>query len=458
MRATKVLANQIKHDEILRQCNSKMVLDQISDREVSVLVKFILSDFAQSRLSRLPIGTCTRFDKRTKAASARLDVQFLLSFQEVKHKQELPRTIIAMKKNENVTVAYILLGCKLANSFYDSSDKPYKRIELKQKGYIKQKTNVLCLTISNNLDEITVKLMAVLKVKKDIKARLDWIKLVLHTAQIQHALAQNCSQIMDCEPLTLDATFREDNLYVVTELGQELVMTFSKPLNNSAFKGIIISDLCKALCFLHRLNMLHRDIKLENVIIVQDSVSGPCLKLIDFDFINEPGKGNLYCGTKSLLPTYYFGAVKNRSKHYIPKLVLTEEEQRKLYDSCIKGTTSVDIWCFGIFLFELCVSASIELDTPEGAAYIDSFENSKNLLQQLLYQILCPKKENCYILATEQGLQEDLEKPIAERTYLSMEKIYNLLFKREYKLDEKIIKELQPRMSQLIATRPKVPI
>jgi len=452
MRSAKAVADDIKHDEIMRRCTNRTLLRQISQSEISQLIKYIMSEEAQNRLAKLPLGTCTLFDKRTLAASNRL----LISFENF-HKQPLmlPRTIIAMRKTETVVEAYILLGCKLADASNTPPTVELKDRRLKMEGAFKQKTNALCISISDNINEIAVELIAVLKVRKKVKNYMDWLKISLHTALVQHTLAQQCAEIMDCIPLTLDETFTKYNLYIVSKLGRELhTMVRQEKLSDPNHQTLIIKDICKALCFLHRLKISHRDIKLENAIVM----SGMRPKLIDFDFIEESGHGNTFCGTVELLPFYVLGIPQGRkhkvSKNAVSNLQLEETEKQTLYEACRRGAAFCDIWAFGVVLFT--IHNAMDFDSKDGSELLASYKNSANMLEQIIYQILCPEQKDCYLLATEQQLQQDLAQPLSQRKYLSMDKLHYMLFNEEYTLDARVVQELQPRMRQLIAMRPKL--
>jgi serine/threonine protein kinase len=460
MRSSQEAARAIKRDEILRRCQTDTrISKQISSFEISELVNFILSTTAQARLARLPLGLCTRFDKHTLAAK-RSSKDPLLSFGAISshNAKLLPRTILAMRESETVTMLYILLGSKLAAT---DTKKPYITFKdkfLKQHGSFKQKTNVLCVAISDNFEEIRVELKALIKVRKHIADYMSWVKISVHTALIQHTLAQHCPEIIDSIILNLDDTFSEDNVYIVCELGNDLhSLIKTRIVRDSDDKKLIIKNMCRAICFMHRFKIVHRDIKLENSIIVSNSAIA---KLIDFDFLNEAFKGTSFYGTPELLPNYILGQPigkrQAQSKHSISSLKLTNEEKLIVYEASRRGSTICDIWAFGICLFE--IFNGFVLDTPYGANILASYKKHPSQAAQIVYQILCPEKLNCYLLASDQELEDDLAKPLSHRKYLSMDKIYQQLFGEEYILDEEVVKGLRPRMQELIASRPKLAI
>jgi MAP/microtubule affinity-regulating kinase len=87
----------------------------------------------------------------------------------------------------------------------------------------------------------------------------------------------------------------------------------------------IFGQIARAVAYLHRLNIAHRDIKLENVILDKELTP----KLIDFGFSTciEAGLGiKLFCGT--------------------PSYMAPEVVQRREY----RGE-SADVWALGVLLF-----------------------------------------------------------------------------------------------------------
>jgi serine/threonine protein kinase len=90
---------------------------------------------------------------------------------------------------------------------------------------------------------------------------------------------------------------------------------------------VMFRKIVEAVDYCHKMNVNHRDLKLENILI--DPVNGP--KLIDFGFatcLPQNFKARIYCGT----PTYMS-----------PEIVKKEE-----YDGA-----KADMWALGVLLFTL---------------------------------------------------------------------------------------------------------
>ena len=87
----------------------------------------------------------------------------------------------------------------------------------------------------------------------------------------------------------------------------------------------IFSQLVKGVCYCHTKNIVHRDIKLENILL-DEKLN---VKLIDFGFsiIKMPSKKlNIFCGT----PSYMAPEIVSKSQYSGPE---------------------ADIWALGIVLF-----------------------------------------------------------------------------------------------------------
>lgn len=87
---------------------------------------------------------------------------------------------------------------------------------------------------------------------------------------------------------------------------------------------VLIRQILEALNYLHNINIYHRDIKLENLLVEHDA-----LKIIDFGFaITTRDKLKVHCGT----PTYM-----------LPELVAKREY----------SGADADLWATGIVMYKL---------------------------------------------------------------------------------------------------------
>lgn len=92
----------------------------------------------------------------------------------------------------------------------------------------------------------------------------------------------------------------------------------------------IFKQMLEAVNYLHKLNICHRDIKLDNFLVFESDLSYPKIVLTDFGFslqFSEDEKGEEFCGT--------------------PEFIAPEIYNYEPYD------TSVDIWSLGVSLYKL---------------------------------------------------------------------------------------------------------
>ena len=86
-------------------------------------------------------------------------------------------------------------------------------------------------------------------------------------------------------------------------------------------------EICEAIEYIHSFGILHRDIKLENILFDDDFHP----KLADFGFacvVGATEKRTTVCGTR---------------EYFAPEIYSNKKQDLKL-----------DIWCLGILLYELC--------------------------------------------------------------------------------------------------------
>lgn len=103
-------------------------------------------------------------------------------------------------------------------------------------------------------------------------------------------------------------------------------MQRKKKLTDNQIK-FIFYNLCKSIEYIHSFGILHRDIKLENILFDENYVP----KLADFGFaciIVPLEKRTTVCGTR---------------EYFAPEIYQHLKQDLKL-----------DIWCLGILLYELC--------------------------------------------------------------------------------------------------------
>jgi len=111
-----------------------------------------------------------------------------------------------------------------------------------------------------------------------------------------------------------------------TSLHSYLRSLGSRRLTENEIRGIMV-QICQGLSYCHGKNIIHRDVKLENILLNEENN----VKLIDFGFsiiATEEHKLNIYCGTPSYMAPEIAGKVQYKG-----------------------GPT--DVWSVGIILFIL---------------------------------------------------------------------------------------------------------
>ena len=132
-----------------------------------------------------------------------------------------------------------------------------------------------------------------------------------------------------------------DKIYIVTELvsGGELFdfLLDEAPLSEEVCCHIM-RQVIDAVCYLHSENVIHRDIKAENLLLVDNHSQYPTVKLIDFGF-------------STLIANTFTGSFLGTVGYIAPEI-----RQNKVY-SC-----GVDIWACGILLY-LLLAARLPFDS-----------------------------------------------------------------------------------------------
>lgn len=140
--------------------------------------------------------------------------------------------------------------------------------------------------------------------------------------------------------------------------GRELLHYITKngPLNDALARSILFQTF-KAVADLHDRGIVHRDLKLENIMITTNAKTGRVLvKIIDFGFSNSNASENsclsTFCGTEN---------------YAAPELLL-----HKSYDGHM-----VDAWALGV-VFYVCLQGFLPFATrynQDKSAYVSTAEN-----------------------------------------------------------------------------------
>ncbi|ODV95120.1 hypothetical protein PACTADRAFT_49870 [Pachysolen tannophilus NRRL Y-2460] len=159
----------------------------------------------------------------------------------------------------------------------------------------------------------------------------------------------------------------DDELYLVTDLatGGDLFDKISS--NGSYFEQDainIIKSLCDAVQFLHHHNIIHRDLKSENLVFKTTSIKSEIL-ITDFGlatFYNkQKDKLNLICGTLShIAPEILI------HKYPIPSSLSKEQIDIYLEEKITGYSYPVDIWSLGVLTyFVLCGYMPFDCETDD---------------------------------------------------------------------------------------------
>ena len=124
------------------------------------------------------------------------------------------------------------------------------------------------------------------------------------------------------------------------------LLTFIKSKENRRLDILECKEICyqitNAMCHLHEKNIVHRDIKLENILIDENKK----VKIIDFGFgcITSGKKLDFFCGTPSYMPPEIV-----QKRDYIGKSIN--------YNYNTKLGEYADIWSMGILFYTLLCGA-----------------------------------------------------------------------------------------------------
>ncbi|OQS53978.1 IPL1 [Ecytonucleospora hepatopenaei] len=162
-----------------------------------------------------------------------------------------------------------------------------------------------------------VKIIPLSKVKDNAQVRNIRREIEIHLNIIHPNIIQMYGYFYD-----------SSNLYIVLEYcGKEDLFRKVEEEGRLGYDTVkrYVRQLCSAIEYLHSLNIIHRDIKLENIIVDYNGN----IKLCDFGWsvFDKNRKRDTFCGTKEYL---------------CPEMCMSETY-----------TKSVDVWCIGVLCYEL---------------------------------------------------------------------------------------------------------
>ena len=196
-------------------------------------------------------------------------------------------------------------------------------------------------------------------------------------------------------PLTLNKTTEKEKMYFILEYAEHGSLFDQFEKTSDGFSEIvcqyILYIIIKAVSDLHKKGICHRDIKLENILIVGNDY---ILKLCDFGF-----------------STYFLDENNNKKKleeslgteHYYPPEIL----EGKYYDG-----EKVDIFCIGFLLFILMTKCY-----PFIEARIFEHITEKS---QILYNLIIEKKIDEYWEIIEKNFSVKILSPEFKELFIQM--------------------------------------
>lgn len=107
-----------------------------------------------------------------------------------------------------------------------------------------------------------------------------------------------------------DVVYREKDTLLLFDLHQPGSLLFNETLTEKAVLKIVRMVL-QAIEYMHRQNIMHRDIKLENVLLTKTDI-----KICDFGLAASKGDHFTYCGTKSYMAPEIGGRYDERVDVY----------------------------------------------------------------------------------------------------------------------------------------------
>ena len=191
--------------------------------------------------------------------------------------------------------------------------------------------------------------MAIKQIPKAMSASLT--REIHHHRQLHHPHVTQMYEVI--------AT--ESHIWIVTELccgGELFDYLVEKGRLSEDETRLIFGQLCLAVAYLHENNIVHRDLKLENVLLDERCR----VKLGDFGFTREFERGTFmetFCGT-----TGYAAPEMLQGKKYQGPGVFREVFRDFMPKTF--GVTEVDVWSLGIILYTL-LTGTLPFDDDDEA-------------------------------------------------------------------------------------------